>query len=458
MSTLLQGDLDQDSAATAYLGYLTGLEEVAKLEPCGMYYLPATEKTDESAFVVARTAGAHRKYYFRRLESGAWTPWEQVQIDCEDLPLTPIVWNGRLFLFWLKTVKQTLTRYPPTPTGNLASQPLANVQLGDLNSYSNNSAQSSESKSVSVQGVLCWTEFYNGTWQPTKTSDPNLPTEIGVFDASGPGSFEANRGLLRLVPSQVDQNVTQGWRVSFNAPDGSLTLAVTNPQASYAYGGFLLHNTHSLPVRFEDVVLYSVEYDWYLGYVDVFPVPLTWLLAMPMPGVTFLPSAAPFNGGYGAGTFSINYLSATDKTPQYTNDILTFNWTPRQIQAQPFLDNPWDAPFFYEDRRNLFYVKTTDTLVLFSYYDGFGMQPATRTPAVDVPNLILQNPPPPGVPTERLAAKAAAGGKFTTQQYVAAGNALSAALNLSNAVTYHGQAISPVGGFQVHHPNNAKEA
>ena len=51
---------------------------------------------------MARTAGAHRKYYFRELTSGSWTPWSQVQIDCEDMPITPIVWNGRLFLFWLK--------------------------------------------------------------------------------------------------------------------------------------------------------------------------------------------------------------------------------------------------------------------------------------------------------------------------------------------------------------------
>ena len=56
--------------------------------------------------MVARTAGAHRKYYFRELTAGSWTPWTEVKIDCEDMPITPIVWNGRLFLFWLKVVKQ----------------------------------------------------------------------------------------------------------------------------------------------------------------------------------------------------------------------------------------------------------------------------------------------------------------------------------------------------------------
>ncbi len=104
---MLQGDITDDAAAEAYLDYLTELEEVAKLEPCGLYYQPAaTADTDESVYVVARTAGAHRKYYFRQLQDGAWTPWTEVKIDCEDMPVTPIVWNGRLFLFWLKIVKQ----------------------------------------------------------------------------------------------------------------------------------------------------------------------------------------------------------------------------------------------------------------------------------------------------------------------------------------------------------------
>ena len=57
MSSLLQGDITDDAAASAYLDYLTSLEEVAKLEPCGLYYQPGTADTDETSYVVARTAG-----------------------------------------------------------------------------------------------------------------------------------------------------------------------------------------------------------------------------------------------------------------------------------------------------------------------------------------------------------------------------------------------------------------
>ena len=58
MSDLLQSDITDDAAASAYLEYLTGLEAVAKLEPCGLYYVPAAGNADEISYVVARTAGA----------------------------------------------------------------------------------------------------------------------------------------------------------------------------------------------------------------------------------------------------------------------------------------------------------------------------------------------------------------------------------------------------------------
>ena len=49
MSSLLQGDITDDAAASAYLDYLTSLEEVAKLEPCGLYYLPGSADADETS-------------------------------------------------------------------------------------------------------------------------------------------------------------------------------------------------------------------------------------------------------------------------------------------------------------------------------------------------------------------------------------------------------------------------
>ena len=69
-SELLQSDITEESATTALLNYLSKLEEVAKLEPCGIYHVERNEalRTGEIDHVIARTAGANRKYYYRRYE------------------------------------------------------------------------------------------------------------------------------------------------------------------------------------------------------------------------------------------------------------------------------------------------------------------------------------------------------------------------------------------------------
>src|SRR5205814_1835502 len=73
---LLQGDITEDAAEVALLNYLGKLEEIAKLEPCGMFY-----EDETNVHVVARTAGAHRKYYYRRMQDSSWLPWEQIKLE-----------------------------------------------------------------------------------------------------------------------------------------------------------------------------------------------------------------------------------------------------------------------------------------------------------------------------------------------------------------------------------------
>ena len=57
LSELLQSDITDDAAQSAFLNYLTKLDEVAKLEPCGLY--TAAEIPVAHSYVVARTTGAN---------------------------------------------------------------------------------------------------------------------------------------------------------------------------------------------------------------------------------------------------------------------------------------------------------------------------------------------------------------------------------------------------------------
>ena len=172
MSSLLQGDITDDAAASAYLDYLTSLEEVAKLEPCGLYYQPGDrrhrrDRPTSSRAPPARTASTTSA----SSQSASWTPWAQVQIECEDMPITPIVWNGRLFLFWLKASSKAAAaaqHHRPMPAAT--SSPTDRERPAVATRSRQRQAQST----VTVQAMLCWTEYYNGTGSP-----PRPPTSTG---------------------------------------------------------------------------------------------------------------------------------------------------------------------------------------------------------------------------------------------------------------------------------------
>ena len=450
MGSLLQGDITDDAAASAYLDYLTGLEQVAKLEPCGLYYQPGTADTDETSYVVARTPGANCAYYFRQLTAGSWTPWSKVPVDCEDMPITPIVWNGRLFLFWLKAVKQV----QPDPaqlssSTSGTSGKLVDLELSDFNSFASGATSGAGYTSVAVQAVLCWTEYCNGKWQATKTSDVNSPTALGTFPQTGPGSFESYRSSIRIAPAELMSPLLMEllYHAELTLPPDALILDIAVPGQS-PDGGFVLHNTHSLPVRFEDIpfvapVLGPNGQPTWLTY----HVPLSLVLRAPSPARS-CSASGPYTGGYSNGTFGINYLLSQGSPATYAESLLQYTWQPRTVQPQPSLPDAWDAPFFYEDRRHLFYVTTTESLVPIWRFSGFGIlqaSPGLTASGLAISPVVLRHPVVAATPPEVLAVTAADGDPAAVQRFISAGTNIKAALALPLTVSYQGQLISPIG-------------
>jgi hypothetical protein len=217
MSELLQGDITEDRAAQAFVGYLTKLEEVAKLEACAIHYQENSEgKADDVVHVVARTAGAKRKYFYRTRKPSGWKPWERINLDVEDNPVLPLVWNDRLFLFWLKIVVETEDAQPPTAPP--AGQSLAQVNARDV--FPNKVPK------VQVKAILAWSEYVGGAWQPARTSDPAAPLPLGLHSCTG-----FDRSKVRLA--------ALFWT------DGTVRIIVTN---QFGVGtSFFLYNAFSTP-------------------------------------------------------------------------------------------------------------------------------------------------------------------------------------------------------------------
>lgn len=322
---LLQGDITEERAAVALLNYLSRLEEVAKLEPCGIHYVendPGT--TDDIAHVVARTPGANRKYFYRRREYGYWTPWEQIQLDIEDNPVLPVVWRDRLFLFWLRILKQVPQEAPSLPSGSL--QDTSPAEVVDENSTK-----------ITVQAVLCWSEYFNEKWQPVRTSDVEHPLTLGTnYEMAGTNAFE--RSKLKLS--------------AFFYTNNSLRIIVSNEIGAGA--SFFLYNTHSLPElrnekknrHFSPKRLLDTE----------------------------------------TSTLNVNYPNSDIDQPVLRNDIGDRTVEPHQ----PLSGNPWDTPFFYADNRHVFYVTTAERLVLIPQWVDFGILTPPPSEQLEIPPLVLQ--------------------------------------------------------------------
>jgi hypothetical protein len=425
MSGLLQGDITDDAAESAYLDYLSDLESVAKLELCGLYYVAGDPgKSNENSYVVGRTAGAHRKYYFRELANASWSPWTEMKIDPDDLPVTPIVWNGRLLVFWLKVMKKVPIS-APSGSGSSGSQAAASMTIGQIQGAA--AANAGVQTRVTMSAALCWSEYYNGKWQATKSSDVNRPTYVCDL-ASDDASFDANRAMLRIEPA-IDTT-------------GALLLSITS-QLGNAKGGFLLYNTHSLPVRIEEASpsfpLFSIFAAW-RNFSPIFPYTGGSLALAPIPYVYNNVDYSTFTIEYGSGIW-------INKLPRQSNKILKPVLIPRVVPPQGNVSDVWDAPFFYEDRRNVFYVKTSEALVNVWQFTGFGAGNGVVGGTLSLPPLL--EPPPPARPNPAgpvsFGAVAGGGDAVAMQQFVARDPNIRTALGTTQTVTFQGQEIGAKG-------------
>ncbi|MGD2087631.1 MAG: neuraminidase-like domain-containing protein [Candidatus Aminicenantes bacterium] len=190
-SELLQADITDELAEKALLNYLEKLDEVAKLEISAMCRQESEtgNSSEEILHVFGRTTGASGKYFYRRLEGGHWTPWEKVDLDIEDNPILPVVWQGRLFLFWLNIVKKGKGK---RLTGGESAKEMKNDDL-------------SQEIQETIEINLSWSEYYNHKWQRRKTSDFDNPIKFGEFKPYH--FFRSNLSIFSYIGDNGELNI-----------------------------------------------------------------------------------------------------------------------------------------------------------------------------------------------------------------------------------------------------------
>lgn len=403
MNELLQGDITEDAAATTLLNYLSKLNDVAKLEVCSMFHVDGDDENKPAIdHVIARTTGGNRKYYYRRNENG-WSPWEQIKLEIEDKPVLPVVWKGRLLLFWLRILQESPTNIPPDIESDETEDSLTQIAKVSMNILTRQEAQFSQ---VPVKAILCWSEYFNGKWQETRTSDTAKPLTI---DKIAINTF--NRSKYGLCS------------VEFPDPDPKLMIMILGSDSREPH--FIFRNTHCVARTHESLFETDVIQDFYR---DIDQEPLI--------------------------TSTKQQLNGTDINSGNPFTILTKIVTEEPNVVKPLQNNvkdPQCAPFFLQDQRYITYVHTDKTEADLSSISEVGVmmghcvefQPDIPDIFVEIPDQVIRpgpemsaaitkkpviNPPDPAA----------------IQQFVRVSENIRVGMNMMGGVTYSDTAaVSP---------------
>ena len=318
MSELLQGDITEERAAEAMVGYVRKLEEISMLEPCGIHVdtrETAGDATDDVMHVIARSSGANRNYHYRRREPSGWTPWEPVKLDVEDNPVLPVRWKGRLYLFWLKVIQEA----GEATTPSWSSDRLDRAVVGKPADPTHR-----------VKAMLCWSEYARGKWGPTRTSSIERAVTLGTtFTApAGANPFRREQYRLRaaLRPDSLDVWIEP-------LPGAGL-------RSVFLQHGYRLYNSFADP----DVLIPTTMPGFITAVEGISPERNVWLedpRTSSALRVAYRPGASGFAPAVKHALFRrIDGFSGSAVAPACD---VTATWTRT-------------APFFYKDAKYAFYI------------------------------------------------------------------------------------------------------
>jgi hypothetical protein len=103
-SELLQREINSESIEGIYKNYLRDLAKLAKLIIVSALYDDRVED-EETYWFFARTPHDPYEYYLRRfINKSTWTPWEKIDLTIGASSVSPVLHQGRLYLFWVSFI------------------------------------------------------------------------------------------------------------------------------------------------------------------------------------------------------------------------------------------------------------------------------------------------------------------------------------------------------------------
>ena len=247
-SQLLQGPLTESNLGAAITGYLHKLDDVARLEICGLYRQTADAADGSDIIhVIGRTWNPPHVYYYRQFEvaTETWTAWQAVPLDIDGDHVIPAIFHRRLYLFWT-SFEQKPDEEQDRSGPSLETDAHHQWEL-DSARYDGETSMSSQAK----QAFTATLGMYN-TYLQENIGDDDLNYYIELWKADAPGAFLYNLDELgkpivpdpepekrddSVHPAELHWEIKLSW-AEYRDGGWSSKQSAETPLASYAHGGY----------------------------------------------------------------------------------------------------------------------------------------------------------------------------------------------------------------------------
>lgn len=243
---LKQNEVTKDNVELAYSTYLERLDELAHLEIVAIYR--ETHQTNHEVFmynpgvidrdvvhVFGRTPAHPHIYYYRKRIGDEWTAWTKMDVQVDGEHFVPVMWRGRLRLYWLSFMKEQLTDAGNkmrssqeafvTPPSTRYKINLAWTELKNDNWTAKQISKSSLfSMNIEEENLVSWDQlwfFHNRewagkevrAWYPAGTLDRQLKERFyfySTLDSEGNLAFGVHEKVVRNSSPSLDGRLYGG--------------------------------------------------------------------------------------------------------------------------------------------------------------------------------------------------------------------------------------------------------
>ncbi len=400
---LMEGDVTVGAVEAAMSEYLLKLKDVAKLEPVGSVDArdSVTGKIINHAF--ARTYGEPHQFYYRRLVEYEWTPWERVEVEIKSKHISPMVMLNRLYLFWFTFREKKVPANQATINNIWANQgnnnnynspwfynDLNRVNDDTPNDVQNNTYPSNSPYVTQIEITLNWSEYKDGKWQEHKVGADKMNLDINplvqsymaeIFDSSHNNAFPVWMGTsvkpyYNFLSKNRSLNVTELiiskiFPYAVVLENGGAAILVQFYNRFFNNGTEVGHNIHTFEFSpFSQQA--SVWRNIYAGVTFVYPGNTSYMdnklvynphLAQGLqPDKLYVDNHKNF--------LTNNYVYIEEKTwtnfnnKERTTSAKILNASPngayKLTARQNARRNLIEDHFFYEDDRNIFFVRAVE--------------------------------------------------------------------------------------------------